>query len=199
MDGLCATGDAPEQYLCDKEWHRWWPRAGVQSTKWHAITGPDGPRLSVLFLLLNRWWINSQKGRGVKKQRETLWGRRAERQQPTYNVGKVKKKKMWKISGSVKRQHDKHIDQANFPSAHFLCFTLKEIPPVASFNGHQCLIFRVKSQKWCLILNYLNKSKGNMTNSISTKQEEVELKGWEKWRLSNHSPVCFIFYFISSF
>lgn len=98
MDGLCATGDAPEQYLCDKGWHRWWPRAGVQSTKWHAITGPDGLRLSVLFLLLNRRWINSEKGRGVKKQREKLRGGREERQQPAYKVRKVKEKdveEMW--------------------------------------------------------------------------------------------------------
>lgn len=40
--------------------------AGVQDTKWHATTGPDGLGLSVLFLPLNRWWINSEKDSGVK-------------------------------------------------------------------------------------------------------------------------------------
>lgn len=41
--------------------------ASDQGTKWHATTGPDGLRLSVLFLPVNRWWINREKDRGVKK------------------------------------------------------------------------------------------------------------------------------------
>lgn len=51
-----------------------------------------------LFLLLNRLRINSEKGRGVKKQRGKLRGGREGRQQPAYRVRKVKEKdveEMW--------------------------------------------------------------------------------------------------------
>lgn len=41
--------------------------AAIQGTKWHATTGPDGLRLSALFLPVNRWCINSEIDRGVKK------------------------------------------------------------------------------------------------------------------------------------
>lgn len=42
MDSLCATGDAPNQYLCDKEWHRWQLRAGQHS--WYQMACHNRPR-----------------------------------------------------------------------------------------------------------------------------------------------------------
>ena len=41
--------------------------AAIQGTKWHATTGPDGLRLSALFLPVNRWCMNTAIDRGVKK------------------------------------------------------------------------------------------------------------------------------------
>ena len=46
--------------------------ASTQGTKWLATTGPDGPRLSVLFLPLNRWWMKNKKDRSKGFRRKMV-------------------------------------------------------------------------------------------------------------------------------
>lgn len=94
--------------------------AGIQGTKWHATTGPDGLWLqSYLFFLLplNRWWINSEKYRVVKKGgregRQSVYDER--------NVKKERRRQKW-----LSEKQDKQTDQASFPSAHFVFSLLKK-------------------------------------------------------------------------
>lgn len=145
VDGwLCATGNAPEQYLCDKEWHRWQPGAGCSG---YQIAGHNRSRWTptpILFLRIAAYFVDKQqrglgrkelrRGQSTTKKRNNLW-----------RMSKIKR-------GQQRKIVENHAEQMAF---HLPTLWLSSRRNSTSSTLKWFLNFRVTLQRWWLMKNYL--------------------------------------------